>query len=305
MGFLKLLDSEFLNLRKIINFSGDAVTDLNNEQEELQEMLNNVGQKTSPLIDVALKQTVSSRVMEKEVQEVIQKFNSLSIQEKSNILDFADAKLKDKLMNFMNKNADFMNIEDELNNTFKLIYENINSVSARRTFDKAEIDSLVDIYEKIRNYAMANADNVIDAFTEYKDEPNSKTQSLNTETEAILNKGSKLKQALLSYSLLFESKVNEINSTKKTDKKAELFQDLTEIINKMQRETEKFNTDASDAMNSFIPTAIQSKNQFYAQLSKYIKNGVSQNFNLDNKEYENAFIDAMLDTLAYKGTPLA
>ena len=47
--------------------------------------------------------------------------------------------------------ASFMNIEDELNNTFKLIYENINSVSARRTFDKAEIDSLVDIYEKIRN----------------------------------------------------------------------------------------------------------------------------------------------------------
>ena len=120
----------------------------------------------------------------------------------------------------------------------------------------------------------------------------------------ILNKSSKLKQTVLSYSLLFESKVSEINNTKKTDKKAELFQDLSDIVNKMKTETEKFNTDASDAMNRFIPTAIQTKNQFYAQVSKYLKNGIPQDFNLENKEYENAFIDAMIETLAYKGAQL-
>ena len=208
-------------------------------------------------------------------------------------------------MQFMNKNANYTNMEEEINAAFKLISGDIETISARKSFDKAEIANLADTYEKIRNYSFANADTVIDAFTEYKGISTLKINNVSSDYELILDKGSKLKQAVLSYSLLFESKVSEINAAKKTEEKSKLVQELADIVEKLRLEVEKFNESASDTMNSFVPLAIQSKNQFYAQISKYIKEGVPQNLNLENKDFENAFIDALLEALAYKGTPLA
>ena len=297
MGFLKIFELGFLGRKKIKTQNKIPMASAILASEEIQRTF---GKKASnePLADVTQKTPVSPRLEEPEIQSAIRKFNNLSIEEKNSILESADKRLQEKLVKFMNQNAVLMSGKDYVF-TFRNIDEKITELK-NSNYDKESLEEITEQYQELLDDVMVKADAVISAFSEYK---NNNHNLLSDDPNYAINKSNNFKQSMLSYSLLVESKIKELQ--KAPDNQKEIYaEELRGTINRIKKDVEKFKSDASDLMNDYIPEAVSSKNQFYASINKYKQTDIPKDLNLENKVCENVLLDTLVDTLEYTGAKL-
>ena len=306
MGFFEALEVNFLSFRKKGKTNAASYAGTYSEILELQGLLNNEQEKRTPLGDTTSRRTVSKRVESEEIQEAIKKFNALTTTEKDNILELADRRLQEKILQFMNTNATIMNTTDTLQCSFRNVLNDIQELEKSKNIKKDEAMKLADKYDSIRKICMGNVDNTIKAFEEFKGEQDAENSSvsLSDSAEYVITQSNNFRQTVLSYSSLLDSKFLEFSKVKDETRKNQLIQEIKNTISKVQNEYNKYYENVSDKLNSFIPQVTQAKNQFNAIMRKYVTNGVPQDFCFENKECENTFIDAMLDTLNYTGAKI-
>ena len=298
MSFFKILESEINSIVQIVTGSNTPAQSskiTEEENEKLQGMLSNA-KKAEPLTDVTQKRIVSPRVNEKEVQDAIAYFNTLSEEEKGEVLEKVDEKLQKKLMAFMDANAKYTEHTEGTNYLMRQLSEKATASADRKSYTDKEMAVLVKDFQRLFANCNIEAERVMNAFLEYRGNESLNCGKIceNNKDEFAINLCSRFKQAMNSYNQVFISNVQEILKSSESSK-PDFMNNLTRTIEKIQSEIEHFQNRSRELMNAFIPDVVNEDNKFSKDMAKYVNNGIPADLYLPNKVVENTLIDTIVE----------
>ena len=275
------------------------------EAEELRELLNNKKNiKTCIMEDSTMKTKPSEKISEPETQQAIKNFNRLKYADRMKIIDAADQKLQDNLAQFIDNNSYLSINYEKTNSKFQTLISEIENLKKNNSIDLKSMKYYLKLYSKISDEYMYYAQTFLDSYNLYnKNLPQESQDLFGTQIKEAVKKGNQFKNTIESYTQLVISKMKEVLAAS-DDTKSEKIDDFINTIKNIKNESEKFQAESLDTMNSFVPAAIQAENQFYALTSKFAKNDIPQNLNMENKVFENILLDTLLEQTNYTGTKL-
>ena len=299
MGFFKIFESELNSIVQIVTGSNASTKSrvTETETEKLQGMLNNI-KGTEQVFDVTQKKPVSERVNEREVQDAIKYFNSLSPECRNDIMEKADAKLQEKLMAFMDENAKYT---ENIDTTYYLINRLVDAccvIARRKSYTEKEMSVLVKDFQKLVAKCNIEADRVIKAFTAYRGEDCANCGKIceNNKDEYAISTSSRFKQAMSSYNQLFVSNIQEILKSSESSK-LDFMHNLQRTVTRLCNEIEHYQSESRQQMNSFIPDVVLEENRFSRNANNYVEKGIPTDLCLQNKVVENVIIDSLLEAV--------
>ena len=304
MSIQKLLKFDISNITRFFSDGSKSVSNGNcTTPEELQGMLNN-DKNSRPLVDTAERYSSVNRMEQPEVKAAVKKFNSLTPEEREKIMDLADGKLHEKMLLFIENNTEYENTSKDTMEIFNKLSERISYIFTHDAYDDGEMDEFWDAFDNIIKQCKKSIDFVTDTFVKYRGYEllDDKDIPLTDKAKYATTKSSNMKQTVASYSKIVKSKLREMHRT--TVGKEDLMQNIVSIIARLQTVMEIYQKDSTEIMNNYIAETISNENSFYTQIEYFANNGIEDNFSIENKVVENAMLDAIVETLHYRGTAL-
>jgi hypothetical protein len=295
MGFFKALELELSSLAGMFNSlkQEKQISKCNTTVTE-----DKINETNVPYIEAVPKKTVSKRVMEPLVQRSIEQFNKLSSEEKMNILETCDQKLQDKLMVFMNYNAQFTDNVEKTHDILRHFSACLAEISERKSYTEKELAVLLKEFQRFAAKSNIEAERLINAFTSYRTDNAGEAVKMSFD-----NKDEHAIAAALAYKKSIRSYMNELNLKLKAmqnaprDGKEEIMSAIMQLLSTIKIELDDFQSVAQELMNSFIPEAISEENKFYARTKRYVEKGIESDLCIENKIIENILIDTILESV--------
>ena len=291
MGFFKGLELELSNLAGMLSGQDKKkmpMSKMNNVIAEPEKL---------PVIDNIQKKNISPRVLLPQVQNSIKYFNNLSMDEKMDILENADQKLQDKLLEFMDYNAKFSDNTELTAALLRNIISCAEMIAQRNSYTEKELAYMLREFQRFAAKANIEAERLMNAFLSYRsgcDEENLKISSDNKDQYAI-GKGATFKQSVNLGMKIIGEKLQMLQKAEASEKET-VMSEIRELLTKLQIELDDFQGVATELLNAFIPEAVSEENKFYARTRKYAEKGIDLDLYIENKVVENILIDTVLES---------
>ena len=303
MSLQKILN---LDIKDIAKFFIDKKSTKDNctVPEELQGLLNNGDKNVRPLVDSTVKNIPARRIDDAKVQAAIKKFNNLTLEEKTKILNLADSKLHEKLLTFINRNDGYKNTSKNTMEAFNKLTERVAYIREREAYDMNEMDEFWNEFDTIIKQCQKSVDYVTETFVQYRghDLLENKNIPLTDKAKYAISKSSNMKQTVTSYGKIVKSKLRKLHQA--TVGKDNLMQEIVSTIARLQTTLRTFQQDSAEIMNNYISEAVLNDETFSKEVDYYANNGIEENFSIENKVIENAILDAVMERLYYRGATL-